>query len=361
MRHNRAMTGKFLWPRAALVLLGALMLTGCASAVVVRVPKAGPETTCVTPAPDREVLVGVALSGGGSRAALFGAAGLEALGRLPAPGGGSVLEQVAYLSSVSGGSVAAAAYASQKPPRETPVLTPEGALTAEYETFFAEYQEKLRQDFEGALLRRQLLSFRWLNSSLAARSLAEVMAERLLGHTTFAELAQREARGDSPRLIVNTTLYNSGRRLVLTTLPPDASRYDFYADLRASMTRRGLTAAFPPAFLQRWEKLLTLTPLDLGIDLCPIRLAGAVRRRRPFPPWSGPSPSASARGPLLAHRGRRALREPRVRVAALRLPQEAPGQDGPPRAHPRLRQLLSLRCGGATAHPALATLQPMEL
>jgi predicted acylesterase/phospholipase RssA len=224
MRHHRAMTGRCLWPRAALVLLGALMLTGCASAVALRVPKAGPETTCITPAPDREVLVGVALSGGGSRAALFGAAGLEALGRLQAPGGGSVLEQMTYLSSVSGGSVAATYYASQKPPRETPVLTPEGTFTAEYETFFAGAHEKLRQDFEGALLRRQLLSFRWLNSSLAARSLAEVMAERLLGSTTFVELAQREARGDSPRLIINTTLYNSGRRLALTTLPPDASR-----------------------------------------------------------------------------------------------------------------------------------------
>ena len=64
--------------------------------------------------------------------------------------------------------------------------------------------------------------------------------------------------------------------MALTTLPPDASHYDFYADLRASMTRRGATTAFPPAFLQRWEKLLTLTPLDLGIDLCPIRLAGAM-------------------------------------------------------------------------------------
>ena len=181
MWRSRAMIREATWPRAALVLLGALVLTGCASAVAVRVPQAGPDTACITPAPDREILVGVALSGGGSRAALFGAAGLEALGRLPAPGGGSVLEQVAYLSSVSGGSVAATTYASQKPPRETPVLTPEGALTAEYETFFAEYQEKLRQDFESALLRRQLLSFRWLNSSLAARSLAEVMAERLLG------------------------------------------------------------------------------------------------------------------------------------------------------------------------------------
>ena len=288
MHHDRAICGGFPWPRAALVLLGALVLTGCASAVAVRLPPAGPDSACVTPAPDHEVLIGVALSGGGSRAALFGAAGLEALGRLPAPGGGAVLEQVTYLSSVSGGSVAATAYASQKPPRETPVLTPEGALTAEYETFFAEYQKKLSQDFEGALLRHQLLSFRWLNSSLAARSLAEVMAEHLLGPTTFADLARREARGDSPELIINTTLYNSGRRLALTTLPPDASHYDFYAALRASLARRDLTAEFPPAFLQRWEKLLTLTPLELGIDLCPGRLAGAVAASASFPPLVGP-------------------------------------------------------------------------
>ena len=72
------------------MLLGALMLTGCASAVALRVPKVGPDMACITPAPDREVLVGVALSGGGSRAALFGAAGLGALGRLQAPGSSRV-------------------------------------------------------------------------------------------------------------------------------------------------------------------------------------------------------------------------------------------------------------------------------
>jgi predicted acylesterase/phospholipase RssA len=230
----------------------------------------------------------VALSGGGSRAALFGGAGLEALGRLPAPGGGAVLEQVTYLSTVSGGSVAGVYYASHKPPLATPVLTPEGRMTAAYETFFAEANKQLGQDFEGALLRRQLLSFRWLNSSLAARSLAEVMAERLLGPATFADLAQQEARGDSPQVIVNTTLYNSGRRLALTTLPPSASHYDYYADLRASMARHGQTAELPPAFLQRWEKLLTLTPLELGIDPCPIRLAGAVAASASFPPLVGP-------------------------------------------------------------------------
>jgi len=288
MRRSRAMIGGSPWPRAGVVLLCAVILTGCASALAIRVPKAGPNTVCITPAPARDVLVGVALSGGGSRAAIFGAASLEALGRLRAPDGGSVLEQVTYLSSVSGGSVAATYYASQKPPRGTPVLTPEGALTDDYQAFFTGFTEKVSQDFESALLWRQLLAFRWLNSSLAARSLAEVMAQHLLGLTTFADLAQREARGDSPQLIINTTLYNSGRRLALTTLPPDASHYDFYKDLRASMARRGSTVAFPPAFLKRWEKLLTLTPLELGIDVCPIRLAGAVAASASFPPLVGP-------------------------------------------------------------------------
>jgi hypothetical protein len=71
-------------------------------------------------------------------------------------------------------------------------------------------------------------------------------------------------------------------------LPPEASRYDFYADLRASMTRRGVATAFPPAFLRRWEKLLSITPQELGIDPCPIRLAGAVAGSASFPPLVGP-------------------------------------------------------------------------
>jgi len=223
MLRSRTIVQRGPWSKASIVLLGALALTGCASSLAVRVPKAGPDVTCITPAPAHDVLVGVALSGGGSRAALFGAAGLEALGRMRAPGGGSVLEQMTYLSSVSGGSVAATYYASQKPPRQTPVLTPEGALMDDYQTFFIEITEKMGQDFESALFWRQLLAFRWLNSSLAARSLFEIMGERLLGPTTFGDLARREVRGDSLRLIVNTTLYNSGRRFALTTLPPDAS------------------------------------------------------------------------------------------------------------------------------------------
>jgi hypothetical protein len=101
---------------------------------------AGPRRS---PGPDSDLLVGVALSGGGSRAALFAAAGLEALGRVRVPGGGSLLEWAGYISSVSGGSVAAAYYASRKPPHAIPVLTAQDALSDDYRAFFARFQKPL--------------------------------------------------------------------------------------------------------------------------------------------------------------------------------------------------------------------------
>jgi len=180
------------WPRATLGVACALLLAACASAPITRLPKAGADTACITPAAHQDTVVGVSFSGGGSRAALFGAAALEALGRLRAPQGDSVLEHVSYLSSVSGGGLAAGYYALHKPPRETPVLGPDGTMTAAYETFFADYQAKLAQDFQSALLWRQLGRFRFiLNSALAARSLREILEERLLGPDTFTDLAMR--------------------------------------------------------------------------------------------------------------------------------------------------------------------------
>lgn len=278
-----------LGARIALGAVCALLLMGCASAQIARLPKAGAETACITAAPDRDVAVGVSLSGGGSRAALFGAAGLEALGQLRAPAGGSVLERVDYLSSVSGGGLAAAYYALHKPPRETPVLGPDGTMTAAYQAFFAAFQAKLNQDFESALIWRQLGSFRFiLNSALAARSLREILDERLLGPSTFSDLGAREQRGDSPRLIFNASLYNNGRRFLFSTLPPDAAQYDFTADLDRSLTSRGITRAIPEIIKKRWEALLPVSPLELQIDPCPIQVATAVTASAAFPPLVGP-------------------------------------------------------------------------
>jgi hypothetical protein len=273
----------------ALLLACALLASGCATAVALRAPEPGPQSTCIGPGPEQDLAVGVALSGGGSRAALFGAAGLEALAQVRAPGGGSLLEQVTHLSSVSGGSVSASYFAMKKPSKETAVLGADGVLTEDYKTFFADYKGKVSQDFESALLWRQIESLRFiLNPALAAISLTELFSERLLGPVTFRDLGVREARGDSPRLIVNTTLYNNGRRFVMTTLPSETFRYDFFADLNRSLAKRGRPAEDTPILKRRWESLLPMAASDINMDQCPVLLAGAVTGSASFPPLVGP-------------------------------------------------------------------------
>jgi hypothetical protein len=184
------------------------MLAGCASATAFRVDRSDVIGPCQTAVPDRDVLFGVALSGGGSRAALFGEAGLEALARLRTADGASVIDKISHLSSVSGGSIAAAYYALKKPGRDVKVLNADGTLSDAY-------------------------------SALAAKTLAEILGQRLYGGARLRDLAAREKGGDSPGLIINTTLYNNGRRLALTSLPAEAFTYDFFADLDRSLREQG--------------------------------------------------------------------------------------------------------------------------
>ncbi len=270
------------------IVLCTGLLAGCASAIAFNVPKVQSTPTCIGSVPDSDLELGVALSGGGSRAAVFGSAALEALGRIRFPGGDSVLQHVSYISSVSGGSVATAYYGVNKPSREVPVLTPSGDYTPEYRAFFDRYQQQVSQNFEGPLILRQLSTFRWINSALAARSLAEVMTERLLGKVTLGDLSARQTRGDIPALLFNASFFNSGRRFLLTATSQDVTRYDLFADLRQSARARGASVEFPALSQRMWDGLTPLTPLDLRVDPCPIRVATAVAASASFPPLVGP-------------------------------------------------------------------------
>ncbi len=102
--------------------------------------------------------------------------GAGGAGRCPKPDGASLIEKVAHLSSVSGGSLAASYYVLKKPGRDVKVLNADGTLSDAYRAFFEQYRTDLSQDFETALIWRQLLSFRWVNSALAAQTLAEILA-----------------------------------------------------------------------------------------------------------------------------------------------------------------------------------------
>ncbi len=201
----------------------------------------------------------------------------------------SLLDHVSYVSSVSGGSLALAYYTLKKPPRELPVLAPNGELSPEYQQFFTQFEKVMSLDFEGPLLRRQIFRLRWFNPAWAARSLGEILREEYLGEATFQDLMHRQAQGDVPYLILNTTLYNSGRRFILSTLPTEYSHYDLFHSL-----------AVPPeisdpqsplvsdALRARWESLISVTPEDLEFDHCQVQVATAVAASMSFPPLIGP-------------------------------------------------------------------------
>lgn len=274
--------------RVIVWLAMAVLLSGCASAHYYPVPRADAIGGCATPVPERDVLIGVALSGGGSRAALFGAAGLEALAGVRMPDGASLLERIDHISSVSGGSIASSYYVLKKPGRDAKVLNPDGTLSEMYRAFFQQYREALSQDFESELIWRQLLSFRWINSALAAKTLAEILVDRLYSRPLIADVAARERAGDSPGLIVNTTLYNNGRRFAITAVPPDEFNYDYFTDLERAITRRGGVMEPSPRLEQRYKQLLPMTPIETHIDPCRVPLAGAVAASASFPPLVGP-------------------------------------------------------------------------
>jgi len=252
------------------------------------VKAASQELECMTPAPDADVLVGLAVSGGGSRAALFAAAGLEALAKLRVgPEHRSLLEHVAYISSVSGGSLASAYFVVRKPTHETPVLTRDGEMTEEYRAFFTDFKKDMALDFESLVLRRQIFNLRPFNPAWTARSLFDIVDESL-GGMRFEGLARRQAQGDSPHLIVNTTLYNNGRRFILSTLPGEASRYDVFPDLNRLLGTKKVDEEGERILRSRWETLLSVTPQDMKWNICPNKVAAAVTASMSFPPVVGP-------------------------------------------------------------------------
>ena len=278
-----------------LVLIGIAAVVGVLIAIawVTRTPlytlQAAERPACMPPAADRDVLIGLAVSGGGSRAALFAAGAFEALSKIRMGADQrSLLEQVSYISSVSGGSMASSYFVARKPDKSVPILTPEGAVTPQYGEFFSRFKDDMKFDLEGLILRRQLFRLRWINPAWTAWSLAELLNESYLNDMTFKELAQREAQGDSPRLLINTTLYNNGRRFVVSTVPREASQYDVFQDLHRLDGPRKLDEEGEQILRARWESLHAMTPEDIKLDICPIRVAAAVVGSMSFPPIVGP-------------------------------------------------------------------------
>ena len=261
-------------------VVALLNLLGCATSnaihYTVQLGEPLTEEECAVPAPTKtpEQIVGVAMSGGGSRASVFSAAVMEALWEH------GYIDLVTHISSVSGGSLAGAYFAANLPAC--------GAISAATEQevcwreFFADYKLAMRSHFFKSMASRQTSKFRFASNTRLAISLQETLDAQFLSGMTFGDLAEKNASmvNDGlfpPVLIVNATNYDNARRLVFSNMclseNPPAMANDIGRSPLDNPALRGHGIAPPGCNLA--------APKDLPLSL-------AVTTSAAFPGFVGP-------------------------------------------------------------------------
>ena len=157
-----------------------------------------------TSADDEKPFLGLALSGGGSRAAVYAAAGLEALWEH------GLLDQPSHLSSVSGGSMALTYFLTNR--GRCDGAAPDEA-DACWAGFFTGFKQAMERDLVPDVLLRQLVfPIRWLSPTRRSKSFQEVVDREFLGGALFDELSEDGA----PAVFLNASSYDDGRRFVFS-------------------------------------------------------------------------------------------------------------------------------------------------
>ncbi|HEX5094255.1 MAG TPA: patatin-like phospholipase family protein [Burkholderiales bacterium] len=191
------------------------------------------------PGQSDDLLVVLAMSGGGTRAAALGYGVLEELRRTEVTVGGhkrSLLDEVDVISAVSGGTFPAAYYALRG------------------EKAFDEFEDKvLLRRFETELAQRIILNpanwFRLPSGTFGKSDLfAELYDETVFDHATFADLQ----RSNGPFVIINGTDLTSGARFSFTQDQFDALCADLskFPLARAVATSTALPPLLTPITLE---------------------------------------------------------------------------------------------------------------
>src|SRR5450631_789557 len=192
-----------------LVLVSFLLLGGCATRPInPPITQADPSKgyrfeTRQALAKDKDNLVILAFSGGGTRAAAFSYGVLEFLRRTevvgPKGNKGRLLDEVDVITGVSGGSFTALAYGLYG------------------DKLFAEYEQRfLKRNVQGEIIARTLSPANWGNLSSTGWGRSELAAqlydEILFDGATFGDLN----RGTGPLILASATDISTGSRFVFT-------------------------------------------------------------------------------------------------------------------------------------------------
>lgn len=173
-----------------------------------------------------------------------------------------------------------------KPGKAEPVLAADG-LSPAWQKFFRNYHVAMQTSWEEALWQVSLG-----DATRRAEFIAKKWDKELFHDATFSDLRQREQNGDTPRLILNGTSWDYGRRVVFTTLPDTAFDYDFVSETVEYLKTSGMEDKEFEILKARMQpeapRFKPITFDQLGADLGPLRVSAAVASSSSVPLLIGP-------------------------------------------------------------------------
>ena len=207
-----------------------------------------------------DLLLGLCFSGGGSRSAYFAACVLDELGKRNIPGSQrNYLEECDFISSVSGGSLAAAYYCLNRYREGYP---------EDHDAFFERMREDMSKNFESRALGRMMFLGYWAPLIFTYYDRGDLMASvwdsNFFDGRTFSDVDVK-----APVLLVNATAYDTAQRFLFTSLP--RSRISVRAVPGAVENRRELTRGYAADY-EPYE-ILTMESIDCDIGSCPLSTA----------------------------------------------------------------------------------------
>lgn len=166
---------------------------------------------------DEPVTLAIAISGGGTRSAVFSAAVLEQLSYIPDPRhpGRTILDGVDVISAVSGGSISATYFSLYKPADFS-----NQDVNVE---FFQRYKSNMTTDFHMRGVAHYLThpweaATKYYTRQRFVQTLGETFDQHIFKGSTFGHLYEREIAGEAPVTLINATSLDTGKKFLFTNL-----------------------------------------------------------------------------------------------------------------------------------------------
>jgi NTE family protein len=244
-------------PRLLVLSLIVLLVSGCAATGVAHnhpLASAPRQATysvrdVLAQRPEGEMSLGLTFSGGGTRAAALAYGVLLELRDTPVVVNGTprrLLDEVSFISSVSGGSFTAAYYGLYG------------------DKIFDDFEKKfLRRDVEGQLLHGLLHPTRWFSRKSRTEMAMEHYQETVFGDATFADMRKQ----GGPMILINASDLSSGSRI---TFVQDffnllCSDIESFPVAKAVAASSAVPVLFAPVVMENYEGCDT-RPFKEGLD-----------------------------------------------------------------------------------------------